>query len=339
MKNINLSSPNGKFKILLGEMEEYSMAGCYACPISIQKLNEKPVLLPAKCSGEVIWQTDNETVFFVHMNVERRHQWAIYNVNSQELRFSKLNYPAISLISLTKKKFTFWDNGWKWPRERTKVVIDLALLQAATDSVVFFPPSIPAYWRTNFNNFHKALTVNELEERNDSILAVCLFDYVVDFGHYSDINGRFFSVMVSIGDFNNNDFIENSKFTNVGDALKRLNECLEILSSPNAPLTDLHLKAIEIRCKNAQKGNWFSWIEGRDMTSGSSMIMTGVQNLDNIWDSNRGEDIYLTDATLADIDFIANARQDIPTLLEEIKRLQTENALLKSRKSITKRDK
>jgi hypothetical protein len=67
---------------------------------------------------------------------------------------------------------------------------------------------------------------------------------------------------------------------------------------------------------------WVSFIEGRDCESGSSFIMTGIAKGENIWGETRGEDIYLTGATNADMDFIAHARQDIPKLLEEIRRLK-----------------
>jgi hypothetical protein len=43
--------------------------------------------------------------------------------------------------------------------------------------------------------------------------------------------------------------------------------------------------------------------------------MTGTEN-------NRGDDIELSGATIADFDFIANAKQDIPNLLQMIKELQ-----------------
>lgn len=49
---------------------------------------------------------------------------------------------------------------------------------------------------------------------------------------------------------------------------------------------------------------------GRDMTSGSSSVRTG------------GEDIYLRGATIADQDFIARARQDVPMLIEEVRALR-----------------
>ena len=38
-----------------------------------------------------------------------------------------------------------------------------------------------------------------------------------------------------------------------------------------------------------------------------------------------GEDIYLSGATEADQDFIAGARQDIPALIDEIRRLRSHN--------------
>lgn len=75
-------------------------------------------------------------------------------------------------------------------------------------------------------------------------------------------------------------------------------------------LTSERLDEIKRRCLQATPGPWKSYIEVRENISGSDFIMTG------------GEDIYLTGATIADQDFIANARQDIPDLLNEIERLK-----------------
>lgn len=80
-------------------------------------------------------------------------------------------------------------------------------------------------------------------------------------------------------------------------------------------LTDEELKQIEKRVNEAQSGPWKAYIEGRDHESGSSFIMTGTAN-------QRGDDIELTGATNADYDFIANARQDIPKLIEAIRELK-----------------
>ena len=76
-------------------------------------------------------------------------------------------------------------------------------------------------------------------------------------------------------------------------------------------ITEDELNAIENRCNQATNGPWRSFIEGRDHSSGSSVIKT------------MGEDIEPTGATIADQDFIAHARQDIPRLIREVRRLQS----------------
>lgn len=82
-------------------------------------------------------------------------------------------------------------------------------------------------------------------------------------------------------------------------------------------MTDKELEEIRLRCEAATPGPWVSFIEDRDHSSGSSFIMTGEGE-------SRGTDIELTGATVADQDFIAHARQDIPKLLHEIERLKAE---------------
>jgi hypothetical protein len=82
-------------------------------------------------------------------------------------------------------------------------------------------------------------------------------------------------------------------------------------------ITEHDLNQIESRVNAAQAGPWKSFIENRDHESGDSFIMTGEE-------SNRGEDIYLTGATIADQDFIASARQDIP-ILSRNKSLERKN--------------
>lgn len=85
--------------------------------------------------------------------------------------------------------------------------------------------------------------------------------------------------------------------------------------SNNRFLTDEELQEMQRRCESASCSPWKSYVEGRDHSSGSDFIMTGEGE-------QRGEDIELTGATVADQDFIANARQDIPRLINEIKRLK-----------------
>lgn len=85
---------------------------------------------------------------------------------------------------------------------------------------------------------------------------------------------------------------------------------------------DTEILAIKQRLQATTGGNWFSIIEGRDQTGGSSFIMTNIENAEDVSNPNRGEDIYITGATNADQDFIAHARQDIPMLIVEIERLR-----------------
>lgn len=80
-------------------------------------------------------------------------------------------------------------------------------------------------------------------------------------------------------------------------------------------ITEEELIQIEDRANSAQAGPWKAYIEGRDHESGSSFIMTGTEK-------QRGKDIEMIGATIADYDFIANARQDITRLISEIRNLR-----------------
>jgi hypothetical protein len=80
-------------------------------------------------------------------------------------------------------------------------------------------------------------------------------------------------------------------------------------------VTDEEIYKIEARCNAATAAPWQSFIEGRDCMSGSSFIRTG--GLDS-----SSPDIYLIDATPADQDFIAGAREDVPSLIAEVRRLK-----------------
>ncbi len=79
-------------------------------------------------------------------------------------------------------------------------------------------------------------------------------------------------------------------------------------------VTDQVLDAILARCERATRGPWVSLVEGRDFTSGSNFIRTG--------DGERGPDLEVSGATPEDLDFIACARQDVPILVAEVRRLR-----------------
>ena len=79
-------------------------------------------------------------------------------------------------------------------------------------------------------------------------------------------------------------------------------------------LSDKYLEEIRSRCKAATNGPWISLIEGRNHSSGDSLIVRGAHG--------NADDLYLTGATKEDQDFIAHARQNILLLLDEIERLR-----------------
>jgi hypothetical protein len=71
-----------------------------------------------------------------------------------------------------------------------------------------------------------------------------------------------------------------------------------------------YLQEVESRSTAATPGPWVSFVEGRDHTSGSNFVRTTL------------DDIEFSGATVADQDFIAHARQDVPLLVTEVRRLR-----------------
>jgi len=80
-------------------------------------------------------------------------------------------------------------------------------------------------------------------------------------------------------------------------------------------LSDKDIEVIRNRANAATAGPWVSYIEGRDHLSGSNIIKMAK-------DTPKEKDVELHGAEPADYDFIANARQDIPRLLDQIEKLQ-----------------
>jgi hypothetical protein len=106
-------------------------------------------------------------------------------------------------------------------------------------------------------------------------------------------------------------------------------------------MTTEQLQIIKDRCNATSIAPWVSFLEGRDHESGSSFIMTGIPKGEHIWQEKRGEDLEISGATNADLDFIASARQDIPALIAEIERLQskgTKHKIIATDKNSLKKD-
>lgn len=70
------------------------------------------------------------------------------------------------------------------------------------------------------------------------------------------------------------------------------------------------LAAIMNRWERTTPGPWTSFLEKRDNYSGSDFIRTD------------GEDIELRGGTPDDQEFVAHAKQDIPQLVDEVRRLR-----------------
>jgi hypothetical protein len=92
--------------------------------------------------------------------------------------------------------------------------------------------------------------------------------------------------------------------------------------SDHRPVSDEELAAMERRAQAASKAPWQSFIEGRDHRSGDDFIRIGGLDDDE-------KDMYVsrerTPASDADLDFIAHARQDLPRLIAEVRRLRHPN--------------
>ena len=82
-------------------------------------------------------------------------------------------------------------------------------------------------------------------------------------------------------------------------------------------LSDADLGRIERLVEAASAGPWYSYVVGRDADAGSNRVELG-------WCNELGtfKSMDITGATIADQDFIANARQDVPRLLLEVRTLR-----------------
>jgi hypothetical protein len=90
------------------------------------------------------------------------------------------------------------------------------------------------------------------------------------------------------------------------------------MNSEPDEMSEAELAEIEHRAEQASPAPWESFIEGRNHQSGASFIRVGGRSDD--------PDMYVTreriPASVEDLDFIAHAREDIPRLVAEIRRLR-----------------
>lgn len=86
--------------------------------------------------------------------------------------------------------------------------------------------------------------------------------------------------------------------------------------------TESDLEAIEARCAAASPGPWTSFVEGRDHMSGDDFIRVGESDDEPDMYVSRAGAGSVRPASAADLDFIAAARQDVPALIAEVRRLR-----------------
>ena len=88
-------------------------------------------------------------------------------------------------------------------------------------------------------------------------------------------------------------------------------------------LTDQELAEMQLRAEQASPAPWQSFLERRDHLSGDSFIRVGGLDDDEPdMYVMRQTDKGLPPASEFDLDFIANARQDVPRLVAEVRRLR-----------------
>jgi hypothetical protein len=92
----------------------------------------------------------------------------------------------------------------------------------------------------------------------------------------------------------------------------------------SAEVPESELAAIERRAAQASTAPWQAFVEGRDHTSGDTFIRMGGTDMavPDMYISFSGPGPGVIRVPDADIDFIANARQDIPRLVAEIRHLR-----------------
>lgn len=85
---------------------------------------------------------------------------------------------------------------------------------------------------------------------------------------------------------------------------------------------DAELAAIEARCQAASPEPWKSFVEGRDHWGGDDFIRVSDRDEEPDMYVSRATADGLQPASSEDLDFIAAARQDIPRLVAEVRRLR-----------------
>ena len=87
-------------------------------------------------------------------------------------------------------------------------------------------------------------------------------------------------------------------------------------------LTEDDLEAMQARADAASPGPWTSYVEGRDHIAGDDFIRISEHDGEDDMYVSRANELGLRPASTADQDLIAHARQDLPLLIAEVRRLR-----------------
>ena len=82
-------------------------------------------------------------------------------------------------------------------------------------------------------------------------------------------------------------------------------------------ISERDLELMERRSQAATPGPWISFVVGRDLEAGLNCIEVGYYDV-----------MEVIGASAADQDFIAGAREDVPRLIKEVRRLRAEIRVL-----------
>jgi len=95
----------------------------------------------------------------------------------------------------------------------------------------------------------------------------------------------------------------------------------------DGPINDTELDALEALAAAAVAGPWKSYVEGRDHEGGDNFIMTGGGDSDA---PDMYVQLYYGTRPTIDVpthDFVAAAREAVPRLLAEVRRLRAGNSM------------
>jgi hypothetical protein len=90
-------------------------------------------------------------------------------------------------------------------------------------------------------------------------------------------------------------------------------------------LTSAELEAMQARCAAASPGPWRAFVEGGDHHGGDDFIQVSMDDAEPDMYVSRAWSGGMRPASSQDLDFIAAARQDLPALIDEVRRLRTAN--------------